>query len=451
MKVELIKTLQPYAARALSSSAVLTLKRNCAELKRRALGQAHCVDVYIRINDPYSYLLVQVLEDFERRYHVTIRCKTIMTLQDDMYPEADMWHANAFVDAGYLAKLYGLIFPALAPVEERHRIKQSTEKLLQLESELSEQGCAWGKIQSIFDQYWQPPNLNQKASLEAAGLDAAELESRLNANERDLIQQGHYMSAMLHYAGEWYWGIDRLDHLEERLNILGLNHDKDHARIVFNKTYADFCQQPAEMHSHYDKTLVVFFSIRSPYSHIALLQTIILAQHYKISLEIKPVLPMVMRGLSVPKTKKMYIFHDTKREAKKLGLDYGFVADPLGEGVENCYRLFRYAQSLGCEQQFILNYSLAVNAQGIRSETDSGLKIIVERSGMDWAHAKSLLRRSDIDKDWKLWAEQNRQAMLALGSWGVPTFKYDDCVLWGQDRIGIIEQKIRNDIENAAS
>lgn len=442
MKQTLIKNIQPYAARILSSSAVLTSKRCLFELKRRVVMQPHIVDVYLRINDPYCYLLVQVLADFEQRYSIKIVSKTILRLQEDMYPEAEMWHGNGFNDAVHLARLYGLTFPSEVPVQDAIQVKQSTEYLLQLEIDSAEQGCDWPKIQSIFDQYW----LQQARPDDHVPLDPAVLDKRLKTNERDLMKQGHYMSAMLHYAGEWYWGLDRLDHLEARLNTLGVCQGEATKRIDFNKTYADFCQSPAALVSHVDKTLVVFFSIRSPYSHIGLLQAIKLAQHYQITLEIKPVLPMVMRGLSVPNTKKMYIFHDTKREAKKLGIDYGFVADPLGQGVENCYRLFAYAQSLGCEQQFLLNYSLAVNAQGIRSETNSGLKLIVQRSGMDWGHAQSLLQSSTVDEEWRIWAESNRQAMLALGSWGVPTFQYADLALWGQDRLGIIEQRIRKDI-----
>ncbi|MEI7837638.1 MAG: class II fructose-bisphosphate aldolase, partial [Planctomycetota bacterium] len=32
---------------------------------------------------------------------------------------------------------------------------------------------------------------------------------------------GHYLGAMLFYGGQWYWGIDRLHHLERRLQDLG--------------------------------------------------------------------------------------------------------------------------------------------------------------------------------------------------------------------------------------
>ena len=147
---------------------------------------------------------------------------------------------------------------------------------------------------------------------------------------------------------------------------------------------------------------------------------------------------MLMRGQSVPDAKKWYIFHDTKREANKLGIPYGFVADPLGPGVERCYALFEYARSLGRETDYMLAYARAVNAEGIRSETDAGLKMIVERAGLDWQKAKALLN----DQSWREWAENNRKAMYDCGLWGVPSFRYGEVSCWGQDRLWVIEKSI---------
>lgn len=61
------------------------------------------------------------------------------------------------------------------------------------------------------------------------------LETRAQA---DRLRQslGHYLSAMLYYGGEWYWGIDRLHHLETRLQALGLQTDPadlDRGRSLF--------------------------------------------------------------------------------------------------------------------------------------------------------------------------------------------------------------------------
>tara|TARA_B110000046_G_scaffold42131_1_gene46714 strand:- start:2538 stop:3953 length:1416 start_codon:yes stop_codon:yes gene_type:complete len=440
------KHLQPYAARLISSNALLVMKRQWYESWRKLLKREHQVDVYLRINDPYSYLLVQVLADVERRFDVRLQFKTILNLQQDMYPEEQLWHHNAFIDATHLARLYQLDWPEEAPQDERIRAEQASQLLLQQEAQsLKNQYCDWAAIESVFKNYWFQQALDSLGDSNDSDPNDSESivhswKDLLRANELCLAKNGHYMSAMLHYGGEWYWGLDRLDHLERRLLALGQGEATE---VFFDKTYAQFCQtKPLTQPDPKHKKLILYFSIRSPYSHLGLQQAVTLAQHYQLSLDVKPILPMIMRGLSVPNTKKMYIFHDTKREAQKLGIDYGWVADPLGEGVNRCYSLFKYAQSKGVEIEYLLNYAQAVNAQGVHSDTDEGLKLIVERTGLDWAYAQTLLKQSDRDKQWQGWAEGNRQQMLALGSWGVPTYQYGDLVLWGQDRVGLIEQAI---------
>ncbi len=44
--------------------------------------------------------------------------------------------------------------------------------------------------------------------------------------------------------------------------------------------------------------------------------------------------------------------------------------------------------------------------------------------------------------DYLLWRERadaNRQALLDMGLWGVPSFRYGDQVTWGQDRLFWVE------------
>lgn len=426
--------IQPFGAKLVSSDFILNLKRSLSEYKRRLKGAEHQVDVYLRINDPYSALLVQVLPQLEKRYAVNIGFTTILNLQDDMYPEPQMWHDNAFVDCGYLAALYGLGLVDNIPQQDDETIKAYTSGLMALEktSEVD-----WSAVKQLFTDYWQGRGSSQVWS-------AAD-DQHIHANEQRLATAGHYMSAMLNYAGEWYWGLDRLDHLEQRLNELGLSRSQP--EMQFDKTWQDFCQAPALQHRNSNTAkFTLYFSIRSPYSHLGLERAMKLAEHYQLDFEIKPVLPMIMRGLKVPNTKKMYIFHDTKREAKKLNIDYGFVADPLGEGVVRCYALFKYAQEQGVEKEYLLNYAQAVNAQGILSETDAGLKIIVERSGLDWSKAQQILSAPGWREGWQEWAEANRNEMIGLGQWGVPSVRYRDLMLWGQDRIGFVEAEIRKDL-----
>jgi len=429
--------LMPQLARLISSDALLTTRRNLQEFKRKLTSTPHTAHVFIHINDPYSYILIQILETFSQRFSITIKFHIIYHFDTSMFPEKEMWNKNAFNDAGYLAELYDLKFPNIAPTASKEGIESYTQKLLELESN-SAQVAAYIEV---FQRFW----LNSNPVDDFVTLQS---QKQLATNEALLKSLGHYMGAMVYYAGEWYWGVDRLDHLEQRLINLKLNNTEN-AALKYNKTYQHFCQRLPESSipsKWANEPLTFYFSIRSPYSHLGLEHAIKLAKHYNIELIIKPVLPMIMRGLSVPNTKKMYIFHDTKREAKKHGINYGYVADPLGKGVERCYALYEYAQSEGKAAEYLLAYAQAVNALGIRSETDSGLKTIVERCGLDWQKALNLL----ADTKWHTWAESNIKEMYSLGLWGVPSFKYKNTVVWGQDRVFVIEDAITNDIKKSS-
>ena len=149
---------------------------------------------------------------------------------------------------------------------------------------------------------------------------------------------------------------------------------------------------------------------------------------------------MMMRGMNVPQTKKMYIFHDTKREAKKHGIDYGFVADPLGKAVKNCYALFALAKSQGKEISYLLEFARAVNSQGLLADNENGMQVIVQRSGLNWHEAKREL--NNPVQPWRQEVEDNMNELNNLGLWGVPCFHYQDTVTWGQDRLWVIEQAI---------
>jgi 2-hydroxychromene-2-carboxylate isomerase len=59
---------------------------------------------------------------------------------------------------------------------------------------------------------------------------------------------------------------------------------------------------------------------------------------------------MVMRGVKVPKVKRLYIVHDVKREADRYVIAFGKITDPLGMGVERCMALLPYANKMGKEK-----------------------------------------------------------------------------------------------------
>jgi 2-hydroxychromene-2-carboxylate isomerase len=153
---------------------------------------------------------------------------------------------------------------------------------------------------------------------------------------------------------------------------------------------------------------------------------------------------MVMRGMSVPAAKRMYITLDTKREAEREGVPFGHVCDPVGEPVERGFSLYRFARAQGREQEYLLSFLRGVFAEGIDAGTEEGLRRIAERAGLDWEQAQA----HRTDESWREELEENRQAMFAAGLWGVPSFRllaqpgHPEFATWGQDRIWLVEEEV---------
>ena len=421
--------LMPWFARALSSAPRYALKHSIQSARAKIRREQDLARVFINPRDPFGLPLLQALTELQKNYRVRFRIHTVWRLDDDMFPEPALWRTWAQQDATRLANLYEFTPPDRPTPPSETELASAAAQLVSAEKTSD----ALTTALSVFEQLWH------STTGETTG--GTPDEATLSGNEAMLRRLGHYQGSMVWYLGDWFWGVDRLDHLERSLTRQGLKRDAADA-IIFTRTWADLTSNAINLTGSHPATgtsLEVFFSIRSPYSYLGLERAAQLANAWKIPLQLRPVLPMLMRGQSVPDAKKWYIFHDTKREANKLGIPYGFVADPLGPGVERCYALFEYARSLGRETDYMLTYARAVNAEGIRSETDAGLKVIVERAGLDWQKAKTRLN----DESWREWAEDNRRAMYECGLWGVPSFRYGAVSCWGQDRLWVIEEEIK--------
>ena len=171
-----------------------------------------------------------------------------------------------------------------------------------------------------------------------------------------------------------------------------------------------------------------------------------LAERTGVRLDLRPVLPMVMRGVSLTKEKGLYFFSDATREARALGLeDFCHFADPIGEPVRRCYSLFAWAEEQGKHVALMSAFLQAAFYRGINTNRESGLRYVLDRAGLSWREAQSVI---DND-DWQEALEANRQAMYAFGSWGVPTFRLLDARgntvvwAWGQDRLWLIAREIQ--------
>jgi 2-hydroxychromene-2-carboxylate isomerase len=158
-----------------------------------------------------------------------------------------------------------------------------------------------------------------------------------------------------------------------------------------------------------------------------------------------------MRGLPVPRVKQFYITLDTKREAEDAGVRFGRVCDPVGRPVERCFSLYPWARDQGRGFALLQSFTRAAFADGVDTGSDAGLRLVVERAGLSWADARAHLDRAG----WRDELEANREQLLALGLWGVPSFRLlgrpgeADYATWGQDRLWRVEQEIRRRIHPA--
>ncbi len=151
-------------------------------------------------------------------------------------------------------------------------------------------------------------------------------------------------------------------------------------------------------------------------------------------------MPMVMRGLKVPRPKRLYIVQDANREARRLDIPFGKIADSLGEGVERCIAAFYYAKSEGHERDFLVAAGQAIFAEAIDVATDAGMEIVAERSGLFWPDLQEALEK----EDWRAWEQANQDELTDAGLWGVPTFRIGDVTVWGQDRDWLLARKIED-------
>ncbi len=429
-------TLRSKLVNLLVSEKTQTLKRSLAESGRKLGRRAHVVSVFLELDDPYSYLLAHYLPDLASAYDIELRYYLTQSCTDPAHrPEPEMLAVYAGQDCARLAAELGVPFldKGAAPAVEHRRA------LIDSLAACSGTPDFGSELLAAITSYWRGDSEGVARRLVGAGI-TGEGDAMLAANQKRLQEFGHYNSATLHYAGEWYWGVDRLHYLLERLDALGARHESASiARLASIRQVMQTTLPVAPPGAARDlPPLELFYSFRSPYSYLCLQRVFAIADAFKLKLVVRPVLPMVMRGMQVPRRKLAYIAKDTSREARRLDIPYGHFADPIGIGVERCLAVFLYAQGERRERDFLLHAGEAIWSRAIDVATDKGMRKVTGRCGLFWPDVLAAME----DESWRQEVEENRESMFDSGSWGVPTIRLGDYVVWGQDRDWLLARNI---------
>ena len=178
-----------------------------------------------------------------------------------------------------------------------------------------------------------------------------------------------------------------------------------------------------------------FYSFRSPYSYLSAPRAFALPERFDVELAFHGVIPMAMRGQSVPRAKRMHTVRDVAREARRLGMPFGRIHDPIGEGAMRCLLVSALAARRGRTRELVLSAGQAIWGEAVDVAGEEGLRAVCERAGLSWEECRAALEDPQLREQ----VESDTRALAELGQWGVPVLVLRGEPFWGQDRIEDLE------------
>jgi len=404
-------------------------RRAVASLKQQIDKKPRKLDVYIDPGDPWSYLAAQAVSRLIEAYPVELAVHIVTPPASDVDAHPLMRTKHAVRDAQLLAQYWDIEFHGRKEVDPG--------ALRDINSSLIRERPARDQLRAVLELSHGLWTHDRKALTKLLGVwgteSTGQVAPKLNESYAGLRKAGHYQGGMLAYGGEWYWGIDRLPFLEAEL---AKDFGTDVAHVVTPRPESD--RGPLTL-SAKPLTCEMWFSFRSPYSYIALEKIEELLAPFDVPLVLRPVLPMVMRGIPLPNVKRMYIVRDAKREAERQGVPFGEICDPLGPAIDHLIALAYWANEQGKLAAFARSAMRGSWAEARDMTEYVDLRHVVERAGLSWTEAREALGNPAAAK----WAAANAQDLTVIGLWGVPSFRCGDFVAWGQDRLPLLVDRLR--------
>lgn len=410
--------------RRLASPEQLERQRAAARRRDEKQGVPARVHYFHQVDDPFSHLLIQKLPALSQAYSLDFKIHLVGSPGNAYRGDADRYAGWALRDAGLIAAAFGAHFP--------REVKRPQSNGVAAANLLLANGVDSNEFPelalSVGESLWTN-------KLKTTAGDVGHVDEILRQGEQMRSDLGHYFGAMLYFQGEWFWGVDRLHLLEARLIAEG-----------FGASGSDLvCPLPELPREPVDAsgiTLEYFPSLRSPYTAVGHQRVLDLIARTEVQVILRPVMPMMMRGVPAPLKKGRYIMMDAAREARFFGVPFGKVVDPFGEPVKRAFALFPSVAHEGKGMDFVTRYLSAAWAEGRDVTKASVLEELLEAIGLDASYTRY------VDTSWQSLLEANVADMLGHGLWGVPSFRVSggdrpamNC--WGQDRIWLVERDIR--------
>ena len=416
-----------------SSYEILKDIRTNAEANRESENRPHEVLYFHKVDDPYSHLTIHYIDKIKSCFDIDLKTVLVGEENAEAVHEPTLYNIYCLEDAKRIAPFYDVELSAES-YPSKELIDQSNSILAAVEDDNFSEVAK--KVSSAL---WTGNQESLDALSAHCTSTATEVVEKLEAGNKIRNEKGYYFGSAFYYEKELYWGVDRLHHLEDRLIDLGVKTDNTNDSICLPNLRA-----PSILNSEKKVNLSYYPSLNSPYTYVSAKRVREIKDDYPINLITKPVLPMLMRNMTIPDIKGKYIISDAAREGRKHGYPMGSIYSPIGKPARKAYSLFPIIDEAGKGFEYIDELLKASFYDGINIGEDDYLESLVSQLGLDWPTINKDLNT----KHWKKVLDDNLKDMYAGNCWGVPSFKITDAdgsnpfYVWGQDRMWLLKEEI---------
>ena len=421
------------AMNTFSSRKIFEEIRTKSETVRQKEDRPHEVLYFHKVDDPYSHLTIQYINKFKSSFDVTFKPVLVGEEDPESVHEPSLYSIYCLEDVKKIAPFYGVEFSA-----DVYPSKELVAKANKILTSLDD--ASFGEIaSSVSSALWEE---NEEAlnnlSLQYQATDN-EVKIKLTNGNEIRNNKGYYFGSAFYYEKELYWGVDRLHYLEDRLTELGVKNNLNNESVCQLELKA-----PAQLTSEKKVNLYYYPSLNSPYTFVSSNRVREMQDEYPINLITQPVLPMLMRKMTIPGVKAKYIISDAAREGRKHGYEMKSIYSPIGKPARKAYSLFPIINEAGRGFDYINALLKSSFQDGVNIGDEDYLEDLVTKLDLDWMEIKKELNTNG----WKKILNDNLEDMYAGNCWGVPSFKITNedgsnpFYVWGQDRMWLLKEEI---------
>ena len=404
-----------------------------AEKKRQEENRPHEVLYFHKVDDPYSHLTIQYIEKLKSSFDIILTPVLVGEEDPKSIHEPSLYSVYCLEDAKRIAPFYGIelsadSYPKNDLIDKANSILSVVE-----DKDFSEVGsivsdALWHDNETALDEFAKKYNATEDV-----------VKSKIELGNKLRNDKGYYFGSAFYYEKELYWSVDRIHHLEDRLTELGIKKE-----LINEPICAPEITAPSILRSDRSVQLSYYPSLNSPYTYVSAKRVRELREDYPINLITKPVLPMLMRNMTIPAFKGKYIISDAAREGRKNDYAMGKIYSPIGKPARRAYSLFPIVDEAGKGFEYIDDLLYASFHEGINIGEEDYLKSLIDKLELNWSEIKKSLGT----KQWKKVLDDNLKDMYEGNCWGVPSFKITDSdgsnpyYVWGQDRMWLLKEEI---------